>query len=255
MNHKLFITNIYHPTLFIINLFRYPLKSFDLLYRVINQNIFSLYGFRIKSPKSIDKYFFANLNTKFSSFILQRYEEDEKALIENYLEKNDVVLELGGCIGVISSIINSKLENKENHLVLEIDPRKFNFLKINKKINNSGFKLFNGVLSNKKGLFYESSTNFLSGSLTENETELPVESSSLKKLEMNYNLKFNVLVMDIEGGEVEVIEETDLGSFNKLIFEIHFNREDLKYKKIEEILYINKFNRRKIEGNVEFWSR
>ena len=211
MNHKLFITNIYHPTLFIINLFRYPLKSFDLLYRVINQNIFSLYGFRIKSPKSIDKYFFANLNTKFSSFILQRYEEDEKALIENYLEKNDVVLELGGCIGVISSIINSKLENKENHLVLEIDPRKFNFLKINKKINNSGFKLFNGVLSNKKGLFYESSTNFLSGSLTENETELPVESSSLKKLEMNYNLKFNVLVMDIEGGEVEVIEETDLG--------------------------------------------
>lgn len=253
MNHKLFITYIYHPTLFIVNLFRYPLKSSDLLYRVINQNIFSLYGFKIKSPKSVDKYFFANLNTKFSSFILQRYEEDEKALIENYLEKNDVVLELGGCIGVISSIINSKLENKENHLVLEIDPRKFNFLKINKKINNSGFKLFNGVLSNKKGLFYESSTNFLSGSLTENETELPVESSSLKKLEMHYNLKFNVLVMDIEGGEVEVINSINLDNFNKLIFEIHFDRDSFRYKKISKKLKSNMFKMTESKDRVEIW--
>ena len=59
--------------------------------------------------------------------------------------------------------------------------------------------------------------------------------------------------MDIEGGEVEVIEETDLGSFNKLIFEIHFNREDLKYQKISKKLKSNMFKMIESKDKVEIW--
>ena len=40
--------------------------------------------------------------------------------------------------------------------------------------------------------------------------------------------------MDIEGGEVEIINELDFSDFNKLLFEIHFDRDKDQYRNIEK---------------------
>lgn len=255
VNFHFFRIYIYHPFLFFFNFFRYPLGSLSLLIKVTSNNIFTLYDFKIKCPNKIDEYFFANLNSKFNSFILGRYEDEEKKLIDKYLDKNDIVLELGGCIGVISNVINKKLVNKSDHLVLEIDNLKYNYLMQNKDLNKSGYNVINGVLSKKENLYYEKSTNFLSGKLTHQKNDNPVKSYSLKDLEKKIGLIYNTLIMDIEGGEVEVIKEIELNSFSKLIFEIHFDRFSKNYIIIKNELLKNNFKLQETYGKVEYWKR
>jgi FkbM family methyltransferase len=254
-NYHFFRIYIYHPFLFFLNIFRYPKGIFKLLLQTFYSNHYSVYGFTIASPKKIDKYFFANLNTKFNSFILEKYEVNEKKLIEKHLNQNDIVLELGGCMGVISLLINNILNKKEGHIVIEIDSNKFEYLQLNRKLNNGKFKMLNGALSNNRNLYYKESNNFWGGKMVEYKTSKPVKAYNLPDLEQKFNLTFNTLVMDIEGGELEVIKKLNLISFEKLLFEIHFNREKNQYKTIEKRLKDNNFILKESYGRVEYWHR
>ena len=110
------------------------------------------------------------------------------------------------------------------------------FLEINKKNNKGKFKIIHGVLSNNGNLFYKKSHSFWGGRVVKDKTSERVSSYNLGQLEKITNLKFNTLVMDIEGGETDVIKDLDLQFFKKLLFEIHFEREDLKYLSIEKKL-------------------
>tara|TARA_B100000965_G_scaffold252156_1_gene212141 strand:+ start:2964 stop:3818 length:855 start_codon:yes stop_codon:yes gene_type:complete len=254
-NYHIFRIYIYHPFLFFYNCLRYSKSSLALLIKNFSSNEFSVYGFKIVSPKKIDKYYFANLNAKFNSFMLNKYEVNEKILIEKYLTQNDIVLELGGCIGVISLVINRIINNNGAHVVLEIDKNKFEYLELNKQVNHANFKLFNGALSDKKNLYYEESNSFWGGKVVESENSKLVNCYNLTELEQKSNLKFNTLVMDIEGGETEIINELDLTSFNKLLFEIHFDRNKDEYRNIEKQLNKNNFVKKDSHGRVEYWER
>ena len=125
----------------------------------------------------------------------------------------------------------------------------------NKDLNKSGYNTVNGVLSKKENLYYEKSTNFLSGKLTDQKNDNPVKSYSLKDLEKKIGLIYNTLIMDIEGGEVEVIKEIELNSFSKLIFEIHFDRFSKNYIIIKNELLKNNFKLQETYGKVEYWRR
>ena len=50
------------------------------------------------------------------------YEKDEVTAINKYLRPDLPVIELGGGIGLLSCVINKKLDKPENHIVLEADP-------------------------------------------------------------------------------------------------------------------------------------
>ncbi len=254
-NFHIFRIYIYHPFLFFYNCLRYPKSSLSLLIKNFSSNEYLVYGFKIVSPKKIDKYYFANLNAKFNSFMLEKYEVSEKNLIEKKLTQNDIVLELGGCIGVISLVITKIINNNGAHVVLEIDKNKFEYLELNKQLNNANFKLFNGALSNKKNLYYEESNSFWGGKAVESNNSKPVNCYNLIELGKKSNLKFNTLVMDIEGGEVEIINELDFSGFNKLLFEIHFDRDKDQYRNIEKKLNNSNFIKKDGHGRVEYWER
>ena len=51
-----------------------------------------------------------------------QYEKPEREAVLRYLQPDWGVIELGGCIGVVSCITNKLLKNPENHLVLEVNP-------------------------------------------------------------------------------------------------------------------------------------
>ena len=254
-NYHFFRIYIYHPFLFVINCIRYPKGTLELLIQNYSSNHYSVYGYKIASPRKIDKYFFANLNTKFNSFILEIYEVNEKKIINKHLHENDIVLELGGCMGVISLLINSILKNKEGHVVMEIDAKKFEYLKLNKKFNNGKFQILNAALSNKKDLYYKEATNFWGGKMVESTTSIPINTYTLYDVEKKINKKFNTLIMDIEGGEIEVINELDFSGFNKLVFEIHFDRSSNHYQSIKKKLKDNNFIKKDSYGRVEFWQK
>lgn len=245
---------IYHPLLLLLNFLRYPKLSFKLVESILKSNSFNVYGFKIQSPKKIDRFFISNINAKFNYFILEKYEQNEKYLVEKYIDENDKVLELGGCLGVISLIINNKLLNKNYHLVLEIDSEKYKFLNINKQLNNSGYISINGAFSENEKVFYDKSL-FWGGKLSQNKNDIPVESYNLVESEKIIKAKFNALVMDIEGGEVEVINSLNFNNFDKVIFEIHFDRGSYEYQEISKKLKSNKFKRIETKDRVEIWKK
>ena len=104
----------------------------------------------------------------------KRHEWQEATLIKEYVKPSNSVLELGGFIGTTSCLINDIIKNKKNHVVIEICPKYTKYLTINKEKNNK---------------------------------EFTIHSSKVEKIEEldKYGIKFDTLVMDIEGDEYDFI--------------------------------------------------
>lgn len=183
-------------------------------HRIFNSpvKIFNSFYFFPKEISEIDlgRYFFGH------------YERQEKLLINKYLRENDIILELGGNVGVISNLINRKLKIKTNHIVFEPNPALIKYLRENKDLNDSKYVVVNGVISNQKNIEFYISENILSSSskIITNKKINP-KSYSINEIEKKYDIKFNTLVMDIEGAEIDLITHFDLSDFKKLIIEFH----------------------------------
>jgi hypothetical protein len=67
------------------------------------------------------------------------HEVYEQYLMYKWIKPNDIVLELGGIYGIVSCTINSMLNNKKNHVVVEPDVNVINALEKNKKNFGSDF--------------------------------------------------------------------------------------------------------------------
>ena len=76
-----------------------------------------------------------------------RYEKPEREAVLHYLQPHWSVIELGGCIGVVSCITNKLLENPANHLVLEVNPLVLPFLKSNRDANGCAFQIMDKALA------------------------------------------------------------------------------------------------------------
>jgi FkbM family methyltransferase len=185
---------------------------------------------------------------------IENIEKLEQDLANKYILENDVVLELGARYGSVSCIINSKLNNKNNQVVVEPDARVWNALEQNKNNNNCEFNIVKGFISSKKldltnldcwyggygATFVESS-----------DTKIP--SYSLCEIIIKYNLHFNVLVADCEGFLEMFFDENPnfYDSLRLIIFEADYP-EKCNYDKIKNKLLEKKFNKI-LEGHQNVW--
>ena len=160
----------------------------------------------------------------------------DQYLANKYILKNDVVLELGARYGSASCVINSKLDNKYNQVVVEPDMRVWDVLEKNKKMNNCGFNIVNGFISNKKLGLTNLDANYGTTCVETDNTDIP--SYTLSEIEEKYNLKFNALVADCEG-----------------FLEIFFDENPELYDKLDIIIfeadYPDKCNYEKIKMNLK----
>lgn len=76
-------------------------------------------------------------------------ERPEQDLVNQYIEENDIVFELGARYGSVSCVINSKLNCKTNQVSIEPDDRVWDALERNKMANNCGFHIVKGFVSKK----------------------------------------------------------------------------------------------------------
>ena len=74
-------------------------------------------------------------------------ERTEQTMAYEFIEPNDIVLELGGRYGTVSNSINYKLNNKTNHVVVEPDTLIIPALTKNKQ--NYQYYIENSYISNK----------------------------------------------------------------------------------------------------------
>lgn len=198
-------------------------------------------------------------NSMIGELYLDEYEKSERILVNKYVSPKDNVLELGGSLGVVACSINSLISNQKNHIVLE--PNKFiiRYLEKNKLKNNFHFQIEDKILSDESKISFYCDNNFLISTVKKkpNSTVLGVKINDLEK---KYNLKFNFLVMDVEGSEVEVLNHlvNNKNNINKIIMETHFthgfiseedrltmnsNLSSLGFRLIEKI------------ENVEYWEK
>ena len=185
---------------------------------------------------------------------IQNIEKPEQDLVNEYILENDVVLELGARYGSVSCIINSKLNNKKNQVVVEPDERVWDALEKNKNSNNCEFNIVKGFISNKK-LGLTNLNVYLGGYgatfIENNDTTIP--SYSLEEITNTFNLNFNVLVADCEGF-LEVFFDENPSLYDNLrliIFEADYcekcNYDKIKNKLIEKNFY------KILEGHQNVW--
>ena len=138
-------------------------------------------------------------------FAVDTYELPERQLVRKYLPREARVLELGGCIGVVSCLINSLLQSSRSHVVVEANPFLIPFLSGNRDHNSATFSIEQCVVSRSHNATLVIAAN-MDGSKIGG-SGLAVPTRTFEDLESKYDLKFNALVMDIEGAENDFIRE------------------------------------------------
>jgi len=154
-------------------------------------------------------------------FYNKKYEHKEITILKNVLEKSDRVFEIGAGIGFISAFCAKKVGNRV--IGYEANPEMVKKIKETYKLNGVSPIVKQGILLDKDGeieFFLEK--NFWSSSTIK-------RSNSSKKIKIKtFNVneeikKFNpnFLIMDIEGGEKDLIPIIDFENINKLLIEFH----------------------------------
>jgi FkbM family methyltransferase len=169
-----------------------------------------------------------------SRFFFKTYEQEEIALAKKYIHGSETILELGACIGVISCVTNKRLNKPDQHVVVEANPDLIPCLTQNRDVNNCSFRILNAVVSDKEKVAFYTYGSALAGSIVEKKNingdnntfkKLQIDSCTPNQIERDTGVKFDTLIMDIEGGEIELIEKFKdwISSLHLLMIEFHPN--------------------------------
>lgn len=150
-------------------------------------------------------------------------ERTEQIIADKFILPDMTVLELGGRYGMVSSIINSRLNDGSRHVVVEPDPDVIPALLRNRLIHGSNYSLFQGVITRERISQLLAKDGYASS------ISRPVEdvgklqgvyvaTTTVEALETQYGLCFDTLIADIEGGmETFVRQNVDMFSRMRLV--------------------------------------
>ncbi|WP_165585316.1 FkbM family methyltransferase [Roseococcus sp. SYP-B2431] len=144
-------------------------------------------------------------------FPLGLYELPERLLLWRYLRRGATVLELGGCLGVVSCLVNTRLRDPRRHVVVEANPALLPWLEANRARNRARFEIEDGVIGRREGeRAFWAGEAIVSGSASFRHAgtqPVPVRGRRLEELEARHGLSFDTLLLDIEGGEAEFLRD------------------------------------------------
>lgn len=220
-----------------------------LFYKIFNLPV-KIFGLKIFFDDEIG-------NIELGRYSYGKYEKDEKNLLSKYIMGNEIILELGANVGVISNLINMKLSYRNNHVVLEPNTKLIQKLKLNRKINSSRFKIVEGIISkNKNVVFYLQKNNLSSSIKIKSENYFKPKCYDIQDIEKLYDLKFDTIVMDIEGAEIDFFKDYKLNNFKNIFVEFHPNKTSIsEIKKSIKILINSGFELIEKSNDVEFWKK
>jgi len=191
-----------------------------------------------------------------NSIDINSLEVDEQKLVNQYIEENDTVLELGARYGSVSCVTNKKLKDKTRHVVVEPDNRVWDALEANKLRNNCEFHIIKGFISSKKlDLINLDCYHGGYGATFIENINTTIPSFNLTDIEIKYNITFNVLVADCEGFLEVFFDENPkiLDYLRLIIFEADYE-DKCNYNKIHRN-FIRKGFRCLLRGHQNVWKR
>ena len=158
------------------------------------------------------------------------YEDKENKVLNEKLESNDIVLELGACIG-FNSITAAKI-NGGKVVSYEANPNLIPILKKNQELNNISFEVRNKILLGKKSNpgtipFNISENACMSSFIDYSMSGHQVKETKLIETEFAGDaisaLSPTFLMVDIEGGEEELFSQSDFlknSSIKKILIDV-----------------------------------
>ena len=187
------------------------------------------------------------------------YEAPERALAHKWIEPDASVLELGGCVGVVSCVVNKLLEHPENHVVVEANPTLINLLGENRDANGCAFQIENCIVSGASEAEF-----YIARIMTANSKDsgigkrIPVDTVTLEALEDRHGVKFDTFILDIEGGEFDFFVENAARLTEIKLVILEFHPRILSPRQLEvctSILEQAGLERVDVQFQTEVWAR
>ena len=184
--------------------------------RLRNVDPLTLHGVRIGTPAS-------GLPRQVRTALFKEtYEEHECALAKEILTPQDRVAEIGAGIGLVS-LVATRLCGPGAVLSCEANPAMEPIIRANYALNGWTPNLsMTAVTADGRDLAFFKDDNVLSSSAFDRQrdaTPITVPSVAINTLIADH--RPNVLILDIEGAEVEVLGAADLSAIRAVIVEMH----------------------------------
>ena len=154
------------------------------------------------------------------------FETFERSAVQQYVSPRLPVVELGGCMGIVSCITNRRLKNPEAHVVVEANPKVIPLLHRNRERNHCRFEILNRAIAyGADTIAYAPSADFAGNSLNENRgtAQVSVRTIGLSDILSTHGFDRYTLICDIEGHESELVDrEADaIRRADTIILETH----------------------------------
>ena len=159
------------------------------------------------------------------------YERDEADIARSRLAPGDRVVELGAGLGV-TALLGARLVGPGNIIAFEANPGLLPVERANAALNNLPLAFDNRVLLPRARLpaagsvGFRVADEFWASSLGDGPDSIAVPCGGLEDTISGFAA--NTLIMDIEGAEVDLIEQVDLSAIRKFIFEIHYEIQGIE---------------------------
>jgi FkbM family methyltransferase len=166
-------------------------------------------------------------NTPMKLVLLDgEYESFERRAVLQYVDPEQPVIELGGCIGVVACITNRMLNDARSHVVLEANPEVIPLLEESRRSNRCQFEIVNAAITyGKSSATFSPSRDLWSNSLLPDSrgATVTVPATRLRDIVDGKNFNSFTLICDIEGFEYELIlnEAEVLQRAQTIILETH----------------------------------
>ncbi|MEM9400516.1 MAG: FkbM family methyltransferase [Verrucomicrobiota bacterium] len=157
------------------------------------------------------------------SFVRGYYEREEVKLLENALEDGDVVLEVGAGIGFMG-VNASKMKRLSRYVAYEANPQLIPYIKKNMVQNEVSFEVVNAILFDQETSckFYVAPDFWVSSLIQPNTNNYEViDVRAVNKNAVISEISPSLLIVDIEGGEIDFFKDLNLSSVKKILLEIH----------------------------------
>lgn len=157
------------------------------------------------------------------SFYKGGYESAEVDIIRETLTPDDRVLEIGGGVGFVGILTARRVRRPDQVLIIEANPQLIPLMERNFALNGVRPQVWNGVLgrSGASEVSFYLHDDFWASSLMPfpggRETRVPQHDART----VLADFRPTYLIVDIEGGEIDLFDGWDLTGVRKVCLEVH----------------------------------
>ncbi len=146
------------------------------------------------------------------------YESSEKFASRRYVRRDIPVIEFGGALGVVSCLLNKRLDKPYNHVVVEANPETLPILRENRDRNRCNFEILHGAAGavEAKVRIYLGQGALYASSYAPTDSWADVSAVSLDLILQARGFDRCAVVCDIEGSEISFIR-SEIGTLKSRV--------------------------------------